>query len=69
MGSANERQHYIVKLSLIDWTHIQNDPCIGNCSAIDLRKKNNWWRSLFFIQEQHMILQDFGYELMSYLSL
>ena len=27
MGSANERQHYIVTLSLIGWAHTQNDPC------------------------------------------
>ena len=26
MGSANERQHYIVTSSLIYWAHAQNDP-------------------------------------------
>ena len=25
MGSANERQHYIVMESLIGWAHTQND--------------------------------------------
>ena len=27
-GSANERQHYNITLSLIGWTHTQNDPWI-----------------------------------------
>ena len=27
MGSANERQHYTVMLSLIGWAHYQNDHC------------------------------------------
>ena len=28
MGSANETQSYIVTLSLVGWTHTQNDPII-----------------------------------------
>ena len=28
MGSANERQCYNVKLSLIGWAYTQNDPCV-----------------------------------------
>ena len=29
MCPANERWHYIVTPSLIDWAHTQNDPCNG----------------------------------------
>ena len=35
MRQANERQHYIVTSSLIDWVHTQNDPWSStthNCS-------------------------------------
>ena len=31
MGSANERRCYIVRSSLVDWAHAQNDPSIILC--------------------------------------
>ena len=62
MCPANERQHYIVMLSLIGWAHTQNDPCICTCNTTYCYVMWYWYMSSWRFCQQHITFQRYKYQ-------